>query len=67
MRARQMKTILAGAAVAIVAAIAPTTASAAGEQWIDGNISYNSGISCGGPLVGDSTEYQVGGYTGDWG
>jgi hypothetical protein len=67
MRTRHLKTILAGAAVAIAAAVAPTTASAAGEQWIDGNISYNSGISCGGPLVGNYSEFQVGGYTGYWG
>ena len=53
--------------MALLAALAPATASAAGEQWIDGNIAYNSGISCGGPLVGNYSEYQVGGYTGYWG
>ena len=46
---------------------APASAQTSQSKWIDGTIAYNSGISCGGPLVGNWTEYQVGGYTGYWG
>lgn len=62
---------LVGALVAALAcsAIGAGPASAAGStpQWIDGTIAYAGGTSCGGPLVGNYWEYQVGGYTGYFG
>jgi hypothetical protein len=54
-------------AFALVAGAAMTAAPASAQQWIDGNIAYASGLSCGGPLVGNWTESQVGGFTGYWG
>jgi hypothetical protein len=66
MRPTNLRRTILAAAVAAMAAL-PASASAAGEQWIDGNLSYASGISCGGPLVGNYVENQVGGYTGYWG
>jgi len=59
----------AAAVVALTVAATATPASAQTNQakWIDGTIAYNSGLSCGGPLVGNWTENQIGGFTGYWG
>jgi hypothetical protein len=67
------KTLLPALVAALVAscALAASSASAAlpanQAQWIDGNISSASGLSCLGPIGGTLYEQQVGGFTGYWG
>ena len=54
------------AALCALLAITASSASAAGEQWINGNTSFTYGNSCiilGSPTYGT----QVGGFTGYWG
>ena len=65
------KRFLPALVAALVATCAMATsaapASAAGEQWIDGNTATASGLSCLGPIGGTLYQQQVGGYTGYWG
>ncbi len=58
------KLIVAALACAVLAI--PASASAA-PGWINGNTEYTWGTTCGGPLVGNTYEQQVGGFTGYWG
>ena len=54
------------AALLALLAVASSSASAAGEQWINGNTSYSYGNSC--IILGQpSYTQQVGSYTGYWG
>lgn len=65
-----LRTIASAALAAVVAALiaaAPASAQTNQAKWIDGTIAYAGGTSCGGPLVGNWYEDQVGGFTGYWG